>query len=130
MKKGLHDGRQLDRKRQRPWKGGEEERSLTTRTTADTNNNQRMSSSQPAHNTKHVPFLISPFVHSTFTLSQLADGVSNGTALWLAGQCLALYLAHNHPQSSPHPRAIELGSGIGFTASVSCAFTYMLLITF
>ena len=77
-----------------------------------------MTSSQPAHKTKHIPLLQYPFLSSTFSLSQLADGVSNGTALWLGGQCLAMYLAQMHTKfrHSDPPRAIELGSGIGLTA--------------
>lgn len=91
--------------------------------------------SQPAHVTKHIPLLSYPFSHSTFLLAQLSDGVSNGTALWLGGQCLALYLAQMHskfkPANSSHPpRAIELGSGIGLTAFVSphhyCQFNSIL----
>jgi len=76
---------------------------------------------QPAHLTKHIPLLVCPFNNSSFALSQRADGVSNGTALWLGGQCLAMYLAHNLPRchlASKRPSAIELGSGIGFTACV------------
>jgi len=78
--------------------------------------------SQPAHLTKHIPLLSYPFASSAFLLAQLTDGVSNGTALWLAGQCLAFYLAQTHSKFKPahsSPRAIELGSGIGLTASVS-----------
>lgn len=78
--------------------------------------------SQPAHLTKHIPLLSYSFAHSVFLLAQLSDGVSNGTALWLGGQCLALYLAQMHSKFKPanaSPRAIELGSGIGLTAFVS-----------
>ncbi|TFK42665.1 hypothetical protein BDQ12DRAFT_719518 [Crucibulum laeve] len=76
--------------------------------------------SLPAHQTKHIPVLSHPFGSHTFSLTQLNNGVSNGTALWLGGQCLSMYLAdvHNKFKSkfqSP-PRAIELGSGIGLTA--------------
>jgi hypothetical protein len=88
---------------------------------AGTKHNQ-MACSQPAHATKHLPRLICPFAAASFTLSQRADGVSNGTALWLAAQCLAMYLAHHLPRSrkatQTRPRALELGSGIGFTAWV------------
>ena len=76
-------------------------------------------------------------------LYQRDDGQSNGTALWLGGQCLSLYLvdiarkavtirekatassssleAPSHTASRdmpalPRPKAIELGSGIGLTA--------------
>ena len=83
-----------------------------------------MAYSQPAHATKHFPRLVCPFASSSFTLSQRADGVSNGTALWLSAQCLAMYLAHNLPRSlnanRRRPRALELGSGIGFTAWAFC----------
>ena len=55
----------------------------------------------------------------------LGNGVSNGTNLWLGGQALALFLAHNLPalQHVSHDptrplRVIELGSGIGLTACV------------
>ncbi|PPQ86856.1 hypothetical protein CVT25_012576 [Psilocybe cyanescens] len=85
-------------------------------------------SSQPAHLTKHISHLSYPFASSTFALSQLDDGFSNGTALWLGGQCLALYLAQMHAKLKPvnlsrPPRAIELGSGIGLTAYVLLAVT-------
>lgn len=73
----------------------------------------------PSHNTKHLPLLRFPFVNSTFYLAQRDDGICNGTALWLAGQCLALYFAEHHvPTYPPRPRAIELGSGVGLTAWV------------
>lgn len=79
-----------------------------------------MSASCPAHATKHIPVLQYTFANSIFHLSQLQNGISNGTALWLGGQCLIAYLADSHlryrgPSSQP-PRAIELGSGIGLTA--------------
>ncbi|KAF5358276.1 hypothetical protein D9756_001644 [Leucocoprinus leucothites] len=73
----------------------------------------------PAHATKHLPILPYAFANSIFHLNQLQDGVSNGTALWLGGQCLAAYLAESHAKYSSQqrpPRAIELGSGIGLTA--------------
>ncbi|CAA7271779.1 unnamed protein product [Cyclocybe aegerita] len=75
-------------------------------------------SSQPAHLTKHVPLLSYPLPAAVLSLSQLTDGVSNGTALWLGGQCLAIYLSQMHKKfSTPTSRrAIELGSGIGLTA--------------
>ncbi|KAF9567556.1 hypothetical protein CPC08DRAFT_626665 [Agrocybe pediades] len=80
-------------------------------------------SSQPlaAHLTKHIPLLHYPFAGSLFALSQLSNGHSNGTALWLGGQCLAMYLAQMHAKFRPShltrlPRVIELGSGIGLTA--------------
>ncbi|KAF9453217.1 hypothetical protein P691DRAFT_793026 [Macrolepiota fuliginosa MF-IS2] len=79
-----------------------------------------MSASCPAHATKHLPVLPYTFGDTIFHLSQLQNGVSNGTALWLGGQCLAVYLAESHARykSSQHPcpRALELGSGIGLTA--------------
>ncbi|PFH50658.1 hypothetical protein AMATHDRAFT_144554 [Amanita thiersii Skay4041] len=77
-----------------------------------------MSTLRPAHHTKHLPILLHPFKSSSFSISQRADGISNGTALWLGAQCLSLYLAYiikpNH--STSRPRAIELGSGTGLTA--------------
>jgi protein N-lysine methyltransferase METTL21D len=77
----------------------------------------------PAHLTKHIPVLEYSINSSVFLLSQLSDGVSNGTALWLGGQCLAMYLAQMHNKFKPSnlqrpPRAIELGSGIGLTTYV------------
>jgi len=80
-------------------------------------------SSQPAHLTKHISLLSYPFASSIFALSQLDNGHSNGTALWLGGQCLSMYLAQMHSKFKPlnrsrPPRAIELGSGIGLTAYV------------
>ncbi|EAU88462.1 hypothetical protein CC1G_11934 [Coprinopsis cinerea okayama7 len=78
-----------------------------------------MSSPQPAHSTKHLPQLSYPFQHSTFILNQQTDGSHNGTALWLGGQILALFLANFHARFTTNkapPRAIELGSGIGLTA--------------
>ncbi len=101
-------------------------------TTPDLNKRKQMACSQldPAHVTKHVPLLVCPFnSSSSFVLSQRADGVSNGTALWLGGQCLAIYLAHNLPRCNLHskrPSVIELGSGIGFTACVLFDFHFCL----
>jgi hypothetical protein len=76
-------------------------------------------SCSPAHRTKHIPLLSYTFANIPFRLNQLDNGASNGTTLWLGGQCLALYLAECHTKykSPGHaPRAIELGSGIGLTA--------------
>ncbi|KAI0065442.1 hypothetical protein BV25DRAFT_1798630 [Artomyces pyxidatus] len=77
-----------------------------------------MSLPLPAHHTKHLSRLDYPFLDSRFSLSQLADGHSNGTALWLGAQCLSSYLAVIHKKLCRHsrPRALELGSGIGLTA--------------
>ncbi|KAJ2936714.1 hypothetical protein H1R20_g380, partial [Candolleomyces eurysporus] len=78
-----------------------------------------MALAQPAHLTKHIPLLSYSFLSAAFHLTQRADGVHNGTALWLGGQILAHYLAQYHTRfKSAHtpPRAIELGSGIGLTA--------------
>lgn len=80
-------------------------------------------SSQPAHLTKHIPVLEYSLNSTVFLLSQLSDGVSNGTALWLGGQCLAMYFVQMHNKFKPSnlqrpPRVIELGSGIGLTAYV------------
>ncbi|KAJ3483343.1 hypothetical protein NLI96_g6378 [Meripilus lineatus] len=90
-----------------------------------------MSTPLPAHKTKHIHHLQYPFRNTSFHLAQLDNGLTNGTGLWLGGQCLSVYLAHiygrkqhQHDQQtvSPHmqknhrPRAIELGSGIGLSA--------------
>ncbi|KAJ3555119.1 hypothetical protein NM688_g2750 [Phlebia brevispora] len=80
----------------------------------------------PAHETKHLPELEYSFRQHTFRLSQLDNGISNGTALWLGAQCLSVFLAHvygskHRTKQSPaakRPRAIELGSGIGLSAYV------------
>ncbi|QRW26975.1 methyltransferase domain protein [Rhizoctonia solani] len=48
---------------------------------------------EPAHTTKHLPFLHIPFREHVFVLAQADDGVSNGTTLWLGGQLLAAYIA-------------------------------------
>ncbi|KAG8692264.1 hypothetical protein FRC09_011343 [Ceratobasidium sp. 395] len=72
----------------------------------------------PAHHTKHIPLLELSFRSYTFALAQADDGAANGTALWLPGQVLAAFLASLPPPKSARPRAIELGSGIGFTALV------------
>jgi len=66
-----------------------------------------------------------------FHLAQTVSSQSNGTALWLGGQVLALYVASEYPVRPTKPipagaegkgepakrrRACELGSGVGFTA--------------
>lgn len=87
-----------------------------------TNPTFNMTSSVPAHLTKHIPRLQHPFNNLSFALAQRADGVSNGTALWLSGQCLSIYLADTHAKfasAQRPPRALELGSGIGLTACVT-----------
>lgn len=67
----------------------------------------------PAHQTKHVPQL----KIRSLNLSQVDDGCLNGTALWLGGQVLIQYLDHHHATYKKHGNnAIELGSGIGFSA--------------
>ncbi|KAG9318784.1 hypothetical protein JVU11DRAFT_884 [Chiua virens] len=86
----------------------------------------------PAHNTKHIRSLKYTHLSQTFHLTQSDDGRSNGTALWLGGQILSLYLAYHlkptaHKQ--PRPRAIELGSGVGLTALVLSALGYDVLAT-
>ncbi|EDR14800.1 uncharacterized protein LACBIDRAFT_305911 [Laccaria bicolor S238N-H82] len=84
----------------------------------------------PSHNTKHLPLLRFPFVDSTFYLAQRDDGICNGTALWLSGQCLALYFAEYHvPTYPPRPRAIELGSGVGLTALALASLGWDVLAT-
>ncbi|KAF8580886.1 hypothetical protein K439DRAFT_1636643 [Ramaria rubella] len=80
---------------------------------------------QPAHFTKHLPFLQLSFQASQFSLSQLDNGQHNGTAVWLSGQALALTLPALLSKRKGRQRAIELGSGTGFTAFVlvfSCPF--------
>lgn len=76
----------------------------------------------PAHSTKHLKTLKYPINHDLILdLSQLDDGNSNGTGLWLSAQCLSLYLAASHngrSRSAARPKAVELGSGIGLTAYV------------
>ena len=89
----------------------------------------------PAHQTKHQSVLHYPFREHSFHLTQLDNGITNGSALWLGAQCLTLYLQDlfkNKPnshvsypnirQSARRPRAIELGSGIGLSACVLGAF--------
>lgn len=80
----------------------------------------------PAHKTKHIAELDYTFLQSTFRLSQLDNGHSNGTALWLGAQCLSAFLAHvygnkhraKQADAAKRPRVIELGSGIGLSAYV------------
>ncbi|KAH8107030.1 hypothetical protein BXZ70DRAFT_269815 [Cristinia sonorae] len=86
------------------------------------------SSPLPAHQTKHIHQLEYPFRTACFHLSQLDNGLTNGTALWLGAQCLSLYLADIFaskikPSNLPRARqtVIELGSGIGLT-SLAMAF--------
>ncbi|KAG9101671.1 hypothetical protein FRC06_002736 [Ceratobasidium sp. 370] len=71
-----------------------------------------------AHHTKHLPLLEISFRAWTFALAQTDDGAANGTALWLPGQVLSAFLGSLPSPKSARPRAIELGSGIGFTALV------------
>lgn len=71
----------------------------------------------PAHLTKHLSVLRYPIADTIIHLSQLDDGQSNGTALWLGAQCLSAFLAHNIP-ANLRPKVVELGSGIGLTACV------------
>lgn len=84
-----------------------------------------MSSPLPAHETKHISQLQYPFRTSVFHLTQLDNGLTNGTGLWLGAQCLSLFLADIYGRTvlrSTRPRAIELGSGIGLSALVSLSF--------
>ncbi|KAJ6547505.1 hypothetical protein B0H19DRAFT_1165998 [Mycena capillaripes] len=69
----------------------------------------------PASQTKHSKLLACPIASSVFKLGQADDGFSNGTTLWLGGQCLSAYLTHS-AIVKPGMRAIDLGSGIGLTA--------------
>ena len=86
---------------------------------------------RPAHETKHIPLLQYPFRTHTFHLTQLDNGATNGTGLWLGAQCLSLYLSDlfrlRNKSTSPsclsagaqRPNTvIELGSGIGLSACV------------
>ncbi|CAE6433722.1 unnamed protein product [Rhizoctonia solani] len=84
---------------------------------------------EPAHNTKHLPFLHIPFREHVFVLAQADDGASNGTALWLSGQVLAAYIASLPTPAKNAARVIELGSGIGFTALVLASLGYHVLAT-
>ncbi|KAI0028121.1 hypothetical protein K488DRAFT_59510 [Vararia minispora EC-137] len=84
----------------------------------------------PATATKHL----SALDVSHFRLRQLADGVSNGTALWLGAQCLSFYLADTLPKPRPaspktRPSVLELGSGIGYSALFLAAAGYDVLAT-
>lgn len=84
---------------------------------------------RPAHETKHIPLLQYPFRAHLFHLTQLDNGATNGTGLWLGAQCLSLYLSDLLRNKSASPsglstgaqrpnKAIELGSGIGLSACV------------
>ncbi|KAF8758529.1 Lysine methyltransferase [Rhizoctonia solani] len=84
---------------------------------------------EPAHTTKHLPFLHIPFREHVFVLAQADDGVSNGTTLWLGGQLLAAYIASLPIPPKSTARVIELGSGIGFTALVLASLGYHVLAT-
>ncbi|KAF8682165.1 Lysine methyltransferase [Rhizoctonia solani] len=84
---------------------------------------------EPAHTTKHLPFLHIPFREHVFVLAQADDGVSNGTTLWLGGQLLAAYIASLPIPPKSTARVIELGSGIGLTALVLASLGYHVLAT-
>lgn len=73
---------------------------------------------KPAHETKHFPLLrLNGHSDTIFYLIQRDDGVDNGTTLWLAGQVLAMALPALLPaRKGTRRRAIELGSGTGYTA--------------
>ncbi|KAI6103484.1 hypothetical protein F5141DRAFT_1007801 [Pisolithus sp. B1] len=92
-----------------------------------------MHSPLPAHQTKHLPTLTYPFIHSAFHLAQSSNGTSHGTALWLGAQLLSAYLAAEfkdvHSRSTTRPRAVELGSGIGLTALALASLGYDVLAT-
>ncbi|THH33955.1 hypothetical protein EUX98_g225 [Antrodiella citrinella] len=85
----------------------------------------------PAHHTKHVQSLAYPFRHSSFLINQLDDGATNGTALWLGAQCLAMYLADLYATkpTSERPQAVELGSGVGLTALALASMGWDVLAT-
>jgi hypothetical protein len=81
----------------------------------------------PAHYTKHVPELDVKIGGSTFRLNQSDKGDTNGTALWLGGQLLSVYLLSLHGakrlsrakgSNEQRMRVIELGSGIGLCGFV------------
>ena len=76
----------------------------------------------PAHHTKGAHSLTHSFGQATFVLNQSDDGRANGTSLWLGGQALALYFQSELKRPTPGTTALELGSGIGLTASV-CFFS-------
>ncbi|KAG1782714.1 hypothetical protein EV702DRAFT_1020704 [Suillus placidus] len=102
---------------------------------------------QPAHHTKHLPVLAYPFNNVAFHLVQRDDGISNGTALWLGAQVLSVYLSVEFKGKSrktietgtdndasvlyntAHPKAIELGSGIGLMALALASLGYDVLAT-
>ncbi|KAI0318641.1 hypothetical protein OF83DRAFT_1056493 [Amylostereum chailletii] len=92
-----------------------------------------MLSARPAHETKHISLLPYPFLSSSFSLLQLDDGRSNGTALWLGAQCLSLFLVqlYSRPKSvsTARPRALELGSGIGLSALALASIGWDVLAT-
>ncbi|KAI0797884.1 hypothetical protein C8Q75DRAFT_739968 [Abortiporus biennis] len=85
----------------------------------------------PAHYTKHLSQLQYPFRQSTFYLTQLDNGQTNGSALWLGAQCLSCYLADVLAKKSftSRPKAIELGSGIGLTSLVMATLGWDVLAT-
>lgn len=72
----------------------------------------------PAHDTKHLSSLSYPFLEHTFALAQRADGVSNGTALWLGAQCLSAFLVDSLPAPTPNANA-STGSGTGSARNAS-----------
>ena len=59
-----------------------------------------------------------PFRDSSFALAHRADGISNGTSLWLGAHVLPVFVAAVLPlkPDARRPRALELGSGVGFSA--------------
>ncbi|KAF8522239.1 hypothetical protein BU17DRAFT_44747 [Hysterangium stoloniferum] len=86
---------------------------------------------QPAHLVKHIPLLHLPFRSSQFSLRQLDNGQHNGTAIWLSGQTLALILPVlvSSKANGKRKRAIELGSGTGFTALALCSLGWDIIAT-
>lgn len=74
---------------------------------------------KPAHITKHYKLLNCLFNGASFQLAQSDNGDTNGSALWLGAQILSVYLADVKAiNGGKGRRAIELGSGIGFSAYV------------
>ncbi|TRM57539.1 hypothetical protein BD626DRAFT_208704 [Schizophyllum amplum] len=84
----------------------------------------------PAHLTKDHKYLRCQFFDASLELTQLDDGIVNGTALWLSGQVMSYYLAEYHPpKANRENRLCELGSGIGLTALAAATLGWQVLAT-
>ena len=57
----------------------------------------------PAHETKHLDLLSYHYFGHTFDLTQVSDGQSNGTALWLGAQCMSVFLVDALPSRKLSP---------------------------